>query len=92
MKTLLTGIAFALVMAFTSQAFATDLPDCPKGAWKHGHYVCEDIQANSYDQPLVSDAASWHPTLILLLGAIVGFILWIPLLPWLFESLGIGLK
>ena len=47
MKTLLAGIAFALVMAFTSQAFATDLPDCPKGAWKHGHYVCEDIQANS---------------------------------------------
>ena len=47
MKTLLTGIAFALVMAFTSRAFATDLPDCPKGAWKHGHYVCEEIQANS---------------------------------------------
>jgi len=37
MKTLLAGIAFALVMAFTSQAFAADLPDCPKNAWKHGH-------------------------------------------------------
>jgi hypothetical protein len=47
MKMLLAGITFALVMAFTSQAFAADLPDCPKGAWKHGHYVCGDIQANS---------------------------------------------
>jgi hypothetical protein len=47
MKTLLAGMAFALVMAFTSQAFATELPDCPKGSWKHGHYVCGDIQANS---------------------------------------------
>jgi hypothetical protein len=47
MKTLLVGIAFAIGMAFTSQAFATDLPDCPKGGWKHGHYVCGDIQANS---------------------------------------------
>ena len=47
MKTLLAGIAFAIAMAFTAQAFATDLPDCSKGAWKHGHYVCGDIQANS---------------------------------------------
>ena len=47
MKTLLACIAFALAMAFTSQAFATDLPDCPKGAWKQEHYVCGDIQANS---------------------------------------------
>jgi hypothetical protein len=47
MKTLLVGIAFAIVMAFTSQAFATDLPDCPKVGWKHGHYVCGDVQANS---------------------------------------------
>jgi len=47
MKTLLAGLAFAIVMAFASQAFATELPDCPKGGWKHGHYVCGDIQANS---------------------------------------------
>jgi hypothetical protein len=47
MRTLLAFIAFAIAMAFTSQAFATDLPDCPNGAWKHGHYVCGDIQANS---------------------------------------------
>lgn len=47
MKTLLAGITFALVMAFTSQAFAMDLPDCPTGGWRHGHYVCGDVQANS---------------------------------------------
>jgi hypothetical protein len=41
------------------------------------------------DQPPALDAVSWHPTLILLLGAIVGFILWTPLLPWLFKSLGL---
>jgi len=46
-ENLLAGIAFALVMAFTSQAFASDLPDCPKGGWKNGHYVCGDIEANS---------------------------------------------
>jgi hypothetical protein len=45
-KTLLVGIAFPIVMAFASQALATDLSDCPKGSWKHGHYVCGDIQAN----------------------------------------------
>ena len=43
---LLVGIAFAMGI-FTSQAFATDLPDCPNGKWKNGHYVCGDIQANS---------------------------------------------
>jgi hypothetical protein len=47
MKTLLVGIAFAIGMLFASQAFAAELPDCPKGAWKHGHYICGDIQANS---------------------------------------------
>jgi len=47
MKALLVGIAFAMAIVFTSQAFATDLPDCPNGKWKNGHYVCGDIQANS---------------------------------------------
>jgi len=41
------------------------------------------------DQPPALDTVSWHPTLILLVGAIVGFILWTPLLPWLFKSLGL---
>ena len=47
MKALLVGIAFAMAIVFSSQAFATDLPDCPNGKWKNGHYVCGDIQANS---------------------------------------------
>lgn len=47
MKTLLASMALALAMAFASQALAMDLPDCPKNAWKHGHYVCGDDQANS---------------------------------------------
>jgi hypothetical protein len=47
MKTLLIGIAFAIAMMFTTQAFATDLPDCPNVKWKNGHYVCGDVQANS---------------------------------------------
>jgi hypothetical protein len=47
MKALLVGIAFAMAIVFTSQAFATDLPDCPNVKWKNGHYICGDIQANS---------------------------------------------
>jgi hypothetical protein len=47
MKTLLVGIAFAMAMIFASQAFAAELPDCPNGKWKNGHYVCGDLQANS---------------------------------------------
>jgi hypothetical protein len=47
MKTLLTAIAFVIAIVFTSQAFAADLPDCPKTTWKNGHYVCGDIEADS---------------------------------------------
>ncbi len=47
MKKLLASIAFGFAMAFAFQAFATELPECPNGAWQHGHYVCGDIQANS---------------------------------------------
>ena len=43
MKMLLMGIAFAIGMAFASQAVA--LPYCSHGSWQHGHYVCAD-----YDQ------------------------------------------
>jgi hypothetical protein len=41
------GIAFATAIVFTSQAFASDLPDCPKGHWEKGHYICGDLEANS---------------------------------------------
>ena len=47
MKTLLTATAFVIAIVFTSQAFAADLPDCPKTTWINGHYVCGDIQDNS---------------------------------------------
>jgi hypothetical protein len=43
MKTFLAGVAFAIAVAFVSQAFA--FPYCPNGMWKHGHYVC-----TTYDQ------------------------------------------
>jgi hypothetical protein len=42
MKTLLAGIAFAIVLAFATHASA--LP-CTNGTWQNGHYVCAD-----YDQ------------------------------------------
>ncbi len=38
MKTLLAGIALAIGLAFSSQAFA--LPYCPNSTWQHGHYEC----------------------------------------------------
>jgi hypothetical protein len=62
MKTLLVGIAFAMGMAFNSQAFATDLPDCPKGGWKHGHYVCGDIQfvTVSPARQILSPSVGWR--------------------------------
>ena len=40
MKMLLAGIAFAIGVAFASQAFA--LP-CPNGTWQNGHYVCGEL-------------------------------------------------
>ena len=39
MKILLAGIAFAIGLAFATQAFA--LPYCQ---WQHGHYVCADYE------------------------------------------------
>jgi hypothetical protein len=41
MKTFLAVAAFALAVAFTSQASA--LP-CPNGTWQQGHYVCADFE------------------------------------------------
>ena len=43
MKTLVAGVAFAIAVAFATQASA--LPYCPHGMWQHGHYVCA-----TYDQ------------------------------------------
>jgi hypothetical protein len=48
MKTLLIGLVFsAIAMVFASQAFASDVPDCPKVTLKHGVYACGDIETNS---------------------------------------------
>jgi len=43
MKTLLTGIVFALGIVLSTQAFAMDTPSCPHLAWKNLHYVCQDL-------------------------------------------------
>ena len=89
MKTLLAGIAFALAMAFTSQAFATDLPDCPKGACGNkGTTSVETFKRTHNDQPPAANAATRHAIAVLLLGALVGLILWTPVLPWLFKWAG----
>jgi hypothetical protein len=40
MKPLLITIAFAVGMVLATQAFASDVTDCPHIVWKHGHYVC----------------------------------------------------
>jgi transketolase len=40
MKTLLIGIAFAVGMLLATQAFASEVTDCPHIVSKHGHYVC----------------------------------------------------
>jgi hypothetical protein len=41
MKTILAGIAFAIAVAFASQAFA--LPYCANDNWQHGHYTCTNL-------------------------------------------------
>ncbi len=44
MKTLLTGIAFAVGMVLATKAFAAyaiDGTDCPHVVLQNGHYVCE---------------------------------------------------
>ncbi len=39
MKMLLAGVAFAIGVAFATQAFALPCPN-GNGTWKDGHYVC----------------------------------------------------
>jgi hypothetical protein len=52
MKTVLTGIVFGIVLSITlifcNRAFASDtLPDCAYMIWKHGRYICVDLDSNS---------------------------------------------
>jgi hypothetical protein len=44
MKTLLTGIAFAVGMVLATQALAAEVTDCPHIVWKNGHYVCSIVE------------------------------------------------
>jgi len=44
MKTLLTGIAFAVGMVLGTQALAAEVTDCPHIVWKNGHYVCSIVE------------------------------------------------
>ena len=52
MKTVLTGIVlgfvFSIALIFGNRAFASDmLPDCAYMIWKHGRYICVDLDLNS---------------------------------------------
>jgi hypothetical protein len=51
MKTVLTGIVLGIVFSsaliFSNWAFASDtLPSCPYMIWKHGQYICIDLDAD----------------------------------------------
>jgi hypothetical protein len=51
MKTVLTGsmlgIVFLIALIFGNRAFASDtLPDCAYMIWKHGRYICVDLNTS----------------------------------------------
>jgi hypothetical protein len=51
MKTVLTGIVLGIVFSsalfFSNRAFASDtLPACPYMIWKHGQYICVDLDTD----------------------------------------------
>jgi hypothetical protein len=51
MKPLLTGIVlgivFSIALTFGNRAFASDtLPDCDYMIWKHGRFICADLDAD----------------------------------------------
>lgn len=38
------GILFSIALIFSNRAFASDtLPSCPYVIWKHGQYICVDL-------------------------------------------------
>jgi hypothetical protein len=52
MKMVLTGMVLGIVMLialiFGNRAFASDtLADCAYMIWKHGRYICVDLDASS---------------------------------------------
>jgi hypothetical protein len=51
MKTVVMGIvllvAFSIALIFINRAFASDtLPSCDYMIWKHGRYICADLDIN----------------------------------------------
>jgi hypothetical protein len=51
MKPVLTGIVlgivFSIALIFSNRAFASDtLPFCQYMIWKHGQYICADLDTN----------------------------------------------
>jgi hypothetical protein len=51
MKPMVTGVVlglvFSIVLIFSNRAFASDtLPSCPYMIWKHGQYICIDLDTN----------------------------------------------
>jgi hypothetical protein len=51
MKTVLAGIVLGIVLStaliFGSRALASDtLPDCDYMIWKHGRYICVDLDVD----------------------------------------------
>ncbi len=89
MKKLLAGIAFAFVTAFASQALARSCPTVRMALGNMGTTSVETFRPTHNDQRRPSKAVRLHAVTVLLLGAIVGLILWTPALPWLFKSLGL---
>ena len=51
MKTMVTGIVLGIVFStalmFSNRAFASDtLPSCDYMIWKHGRFICTDLDYN----------------------------------------------
>ena len=51
MKPVLTGIVvgivFSIALIFSNRAFASDaLPSCPYMIWKHGQFICADLDSD----------------------------------------------
>jgi len=51
MKTVLTGIVlgivFSIALVFSNRAFASDtLPSCQYMIWKHGQFICADLDTD----------------------------------------------
>ena len=47
LKGIVLGIVFSIALVFSNRAFASDtLPYCQYMIWKHGQYICGDLETN----------------------------------------------